>query len=103
MKKFNETFYAHSKRVCKDFGTTNLGEYHDVFVQSNTLLLADVFQNFRNMCLEIYDIDPAKFLSSPELAWQAPLKKTKIKLERDVINGRKKYQRRNIYSILECK
>ena len=50
-------------------------------VQSNTFLLADVFENFRNMCLEIYELDPAKFLSAPGLACQAALKKTKVKLE----------------------
>ena len=51
-----------------------------MYVQSDTLLLADVFENFRNMCLEIYELDPAKFLSAPGLAWQALLKKTKVKL-----------------------
>ena len=60
-----------------------------------TLLLADVFENFRNMCLKIYVLDPAKFLSAPGLAWQAALKKTKVKLDIstdiDVINGRKRY------------
>ena len=52
-------------------------EYYDMYVQSDTLLLADVFQNFRNMCLKIYELDPAKFLSLSGLAWQAALKKTK--------------------------
>ena len=50
-----------------------------MYVQNNTLLLADVFENFRNMCFKIYELDPAKFLSSPRLAWQAALKKTKGK------------------------
>ena len=58
----------HAKRVCKDFEIKNLGEYHDFYVRSNTLLLADVFENFRNMCLEIYELDPAKFFSVPGLA-----------------------------------
>ena len=49
--------------------------------QSDTLLLADVFENFRNMCLEIYELDPVYFVSAPGLAWQACLKKTKVKLE----------------------
>ena len=48
----------------------NLGEYHYLYVQSDTLLLADVFENFRNMCLEIHELDPAKFLSAPRLVWQ---------------------------------
>ena len=65
-KKFNETsFYEHAKRVCKDFEKKNVGEYHYVYVQSDTLLLADVFENFRNMCLEIYKLNPANFLSAP--------------------------------------
>ena len=73
--------YVHPKRICKDFGKTKLAEYHNLYVQSNTLFLANVFENFRNMCLEIYELDPAKFLSAPGLAWQAALKKTKVKLD----------------------
>ena len=60
--------YEHTKRVCKDFQIKHLGEYQDLYVQSNTLLLADVFENFRNMCFKIRKIDPAKFLSAPGLA-----------------------------------
>ena len=56
--------YVHAKKVCKGFKIKKLGEYHDLYVQSNTLLLVDVFENFRNMCLEIYELDPAKFLSA---------------------------------------
>ena len=52
-----------------------------MYVQSDTLLLADVFENFRDMCLKIYELDPAKFLSAPGLAWQAAFKKTKVKLD----------------------
>ena len=58
-----------------------MGECHDFYVQSNTLLLADVFENFQNICLEIYELDPARFLAAPGLAWQAALKKTKMKLD----------------------
>ena len=60
--------YAHAKRVCKDFEIKHLGEYQDLYAQRDTLLLADVFENFRNMCREIYELDPAKFLSAPGLA-----------------------------------
>ena len=81
MKDITDADYAHAKRVCKDFEIKNLGEYHDLYLQSNTLLFADVFENFRNMCLEIHEFDPAKFLSAPGLAWQAALKKTKAKLD----------------------
>ena len=81
MKDITDADYAHAKRVCKNFEIKNLGGYHDWYLQSNTLLLADVFENCRNMCLEIYELDPAKFLSAPGLAWQAALKKTKVKLK----------------------
>ena len=64
----------HMEKVRKDFKIKNLEEYHDLYVQSHTLLLADIFENFRNMCLEIYELDSAKFLSAPGLAWQAVLK-----------------------------
>ena len=52
-----------------------------MYVQSDTLLLADVFENFRNMCIKVYELDPAHFLSAHGLAWQACLKKTEVKLE----------------------
>ena len=52
-----------------------------MYVQSDTLLLADLFENFRNMCIDIYELDTAKFLSAPGLAWQATLKKTQVKLD----------------------
>ena len=58
-----------------------LGDYHDLYVQSDTLLLADVFNNFRDMCLKEYELDPAHFLSLPGLAWQTCLKKINIELE----------------------
>ena len=57
------------------------GGYHDLYVQSDTLLLADVFKNFRSMCIKVYELDPANFLSAPGLAWQACLKKTGVELE----------------------
>ena len=69
------------KKTCKDFKIKHLGEYHELYVQSDTTLLADVFENFRNVCLEIFELDPAKFLSAPGLAWQEALKKTKTKLD----------------------
>ena len=53
----------------------NLKKYRDLYVQGNTLSLADIFGNFKNMCLEIYELDPAKFLSTPGLAWQATQKR----------------------------
>ena len=73
--------YEHAQKVWEVFEIKNLGEYHDLYVQSNTLLLADVFENFRDKCIEIYELDPAHFLSALGLTWQACLKKTIIKLE----------------------
>ena len=73
--------YEHAQKVWEVFGIKNFGEYHDLYVQCDTLLLADVFENFRDKCIEIYGLDPAHFLSTPGLAWQACLKKTGVKLE----------------------
>ena len=73
--------YTHAQKVFEELKLKNLGDYHDLYVQSDTLLLADVFENFRNKCIKIYELDPAYFLSEPGLAWQACLKKTEIRLE----------------------
>ena len=69
------------KKYLKSLNLKNLGEYQDLYVQSDTLLLDDVFENFRNKCIEICELDPAHFLSAPGLTWKACLKKTGIKLE----------------------
>ena len=58
-------------------------DYHDLYVQSDTLLLAGVFENFRNKCIEIYKLDPPHFVSAPRLAWQACLKKTEVAFKKD--------------------
>ena len=81
MENIDDIDYRHGNNVFKRFKLKNLGEYHDFYVQSDTLLLADVFENFRKTCLKVYELDPAHFLSLPGLAWQACLKKTNIKLE----------------------
>ena len=81
MENIDDIFYRHDNSVFKRFKVKNLGEYHDLYVQSDTLLLADVFENFRNTCLKVYELDPAHFLLLPGLAWQACLKKTSIELE----------------------
>ena len=81
MENIDDIDYRHGNNVFKRFKLKNLGEYHDLYVQSDTLLLADVFENFRNTCLKVYDLDPAHFLSLPGLAWQACLKKMSIELE----------------------
>ena len=59
----------------------SLGEYHDLYVQGDTLLLADIFENFGNMFDNIYELDLTYFLSAPGLAWQAYLKRSGVELE----------------------
>ena len=81
MENIEDIDFRHGNNVFKTFKLKHLGEYHDLYVQSDTLLLADVFENFRNKCLEVYELDPAHFLSLPGLAWQACLKKPNTKLE----------------------
>ena len=81
MENIDDIDYRYSNNVFKRFKLKNLGEYYDLYVQSDTLLLADLFENFRKTRLKAYKLDPAHFLSLPGLAWQACLKKTNIKLE----------------------
>ena len=69
------------EKVFEELGLKNLGDYHDFYVHRDTFLLADVFENFRNKCIEIYELDPAHFLLALGLAWQACLKKTEVELE----------------------
>ena len=80
MEDVPDADYVHAKRVCKDFEIKNT-EYHNFYVQSDTLLLPGVFENFRKMCLKIYELYPAEFFSTPGLVWQAALKKIKLKLD----------------------
>ena len=81
MENISETDYGHANNVFKTFKLNNLGDYQDLDVQSDTLLLADVFENFRKACIETYELDPVHFISLPGLAWRACLKKTGLELE----------------------
>ena len=74
MEDITDADYRHANKVFKEFKIKHLGEYNDLYVQSDILLLADVFENFRNMCSKVYELDPAHFLSAPGLTWQACLK-----------------------------
>ena len=62
MEDITDADYMHAKRFCKDFEIKNVRKYHDLYLQIDTLLLVDVFENFQNMCLEICELDPARFL-----------------------------------------
>ena len=73
--------YKHAQNVWNAFNVKNMGEYHDLYLKSDVLLLADVFENFRSTCLNYYKLDPANYYTSPGLSWDAALKMTKINLE----------------------
>ena len=65
LESITDKDYEHVKKVCETFERENFGEYHDLHVQCDTFLLADVFENFSNKCIEIYKPDTAQFLSAP--------------------------------------
>ena len=81
MEDITDAYYKRVKRFCKYFEIKNLGEYHDLFVQKDTLLSEDVFENFWNMCFEVIWAWSYKTSFSSWLAYHAALKKTKAKLD----------------------
>ena len=70
----SEIDYTHAQRVFNHFNITDLGDYHNFYLLTNVLLLADVFKNFRDVCLQHYGLDPAHNYTSLGLSWQAALK-----------------------------
>ena len=80
-KDINENEYKHVKKVWDVLEIKTLGESHDLYVQADTAQLTDVFENFRSLCLKEYQLDPAYFVSTPSLAFEAMLKITKAKIE----------------------
>ena len=81
MASIGEEDYAHARKVWEEFGIANLGQYHDLYLKTDVILLANVFETFRDTCLQHYRLDPAHFYTSPGLAWRACLKRTEIRLE----------------------
>ena len=77
----SEEDYQHAQKVWRVFECKTLGDYSDLYCQTDVLLLADVFENFRKTCLEQYKLDPANYFTSPGLCWDALLKRSKVKLE----------------------
>ena len=73
--------YTHAQNVWNTFKLQTMGEYHDLYLKSDILLLADVFENFRRTCIQYYKLDPCHYFTSPGLSWDAMLKMTNIKLE----------------------
>ena len=77
----SDSDYEHAKNVWNTFNIKNLGEYHNLYLETDVLLLTDVFENFRKTCLEYYKLDPCHYFTSPGLAWDAMLKMTGVKLD----------------------
>ena len=77
-----DTEYKHAEEVWKEFNIKNIGEYHDLYLKTDVLLLTDIFENFRKTAINDYKLDPANgYFTLPNYAWDAMLYKTKIKLE----------------------
>ena len=82
MSSISEEDYQHAqRRVWKEFGIHDLGDYHDLYLRTDVVLLTNVYEAFRDTCLKHYKLDPAHFYTSPGLAWKACLKHTGIRLE----------------------
>ena len=81
MSGVSKTDYEHAHKVWREFGINNMGEYHDLYLKTDVILLANIFEAFWNVCLNNYGLDPAHFYTAPGLAWKACLKKTGIRLE----------------------
>ena len=77
----SEEDYMFVKKLWKTFDLQNLGELHDLYMETDTLLLADVFQHYRQVIMKNYGLDPTHFYTAPSLSWSAGLKFTKVKLE----------------------
>ena len=73
--------YAHAQKVWETFGIENMGQYHDLYLKSDVLLLADIFENFREQYLHTYGLDPAHYVSLPSSSWDAMLKMTGVRLD----------------------
>ena len=73
--------YNHAQNVWKTFNLEIMGDYHDLILKTDVLLLADCFENFRKTCIQNYDLDIAHYYTTPGLSWDSALKMTKVQLE----------------------
>ena len=80
-KGITDEEYEHAKNVWNEFEMETMRNYHDLYMVTDVLILADVFENFRRICMENYGLDPAWYYTSPGLSWDALLKMTKVKLD----------------------
>ena len=81
MSGVRDTDYEHACSIWREFRIRNMGEYHDLYLRTDVILLANVFESFRQVCLENYGLDPMHFYTVPGLAWKACLKKTGMSLK----------------------
>ena len=79
--EISEKDYQHAQRVWHTFNCITMKDYHDLYLKTDVLLLTDVFENFRDVCLQHYHLDPCWYYTAPGLAWDAALKKTKVSLQ----------------------
>src|ERR671926_1105282 len=79
--KITQKDYQHAQNVWKEFNCQNLGEYHDLYLKTDVLLLADVWTTFRQTSMQYYGLDPSHYVSAPALSWDAMLKMTDVKIE----------------------
>ena len=80
-EKVSDEDFEHAQKVWKEFELKNMGDFHDLYLKTDVLLLADVMENFRKLCEKHYELDPAHFFTVPGMAWDAMLKMTGIKLD----------------------
>lgn len=80
-KELDKKYYEHAKEVWEKFNIKNIGEYHDLYMKSDVLMLADVFESFRDVCFSKYGLDSCHYYTAPGLSWDSMLKMTKVKLE----------------------
>ena len=96
MEDITDVDYRHAKRAFKSLNNKNLGDYHGLYVQSDILLLADVFENFRNMCIKVYELNPpCSFVISTRFSMVSMFKEKRSKIRitnrpQHVIDGRKR-------------
>ena len=81
MSGVSDQDYEHACKVWRDFEIKNLGEYQDLYLQTDVILPANVFEAFRKVCLDNYGLEPCHFYTAPGLAWKASLKETSIRLK----------------------
>ena len=81
MSGISDKEYEHANKVWDEFRIKNMGEYNDLYLRTDVILLANVSESFREVCMKNYGLDPAHFYTAPGLAWKACLKKTGIRLE----------------------